>query len=1259
MEKSERIYVTVRSRPLSPEDAKASPWRISGKSISLANQSTKFEFDQIFGEECKTALVYEARTRDIVAAAVRGFNGTVFAYGQTNSGKTHTMRGSATEPGVIPLAVHDLFQIIEEDVDREFLLRMSYMEIYNEEINDLLAPEHRKLQIHESIERGIFVAGLREEIVASPEQVLDFMEFGESHRHIGETNMNVYSSRSHTIFRMIIESKEKSDDGDIGTSCDAVRVSVLNLVDLAGSERAAKTGAEGVRLKEGSHINKSLMTLGTVIKKLSEGAESQGGHVPYRDSKLTRILQPALGGNANTAIICNITLAQVHSDETKSSLQFASRALRVTNCARVNEILTDAALLKRQKKEIEGLRAKLQESHSEHLEEEVLNLRNTLLKSELERERIALELQQEKEAQAQRERRLQEQDKKIENLRSMVFYSNREEKFGHYKKDKRRDTWCPGALSREALKEESSEAQSRASVMKTTRAQRDMGLPIPFEELIKESEVTTFPQDTCRTDKTCSNDSAEDCAVPDARALLHVTNRRKLPLKKKSSTVESSELAEMQVEYEALLLKFETQRTTKDLEIDCLAKKLTDALCYSNGENTDSSSCKLSASTFGGDRNLTLRESEAIIVIKQLQEQIKTLEVEKSTIQKNLDSVVELATEQNISAKDKYDELLNAREEAGVAHEEALIRMIEEDNAAHSIGLSMAIQGIQLEIQNSIDVAASISSVMDELFKSVSVVPNLFLDLRSFFCEGSVQLKSIMVNHENIHNYMRKKVAELENEKMNHHKQIEELGLDLQNSEKDLMEHCRKEELEKAELLSQIQNLEKEVACLSSCSLAREKENLRRELEKTKMKLKETESKLKNAIQEKTRLEGEKAYAEREIKLLHGQKTLLERDICKRDSLAGRRRDSVADRRRESKAFDSNRAKVHNSPYEQLQEEYKKLEVLAFEMETTIASLEEELEAANREKAEAIIRNEVLTSELEAMSCKLESSNLELKMSQEEVLSIQLNLSESETMCHKMDSSLNMVLGEKEELAMQLANALLELEEEKAIWAAKERASIEAIAEKTKLTNDEIIKELSKTRYELEVFREECKVLREKLMLSEENIELHSKSSMEKSFEIEQLKNDFKAFEIKSTICHNDLNDQLLNMTDERDTLLAGKEEQLAHMLEMEILKKSNDDMLLKAKVDLDEMTEHLCTLEVKMQNERMNNGKESAKLRMRLRATQAKLDACRGRHKEAVDEMGFMNRRFEEASAKLKGQLTSYGLEVLQLKKLLAVKGQ
>ncbi|XP_010276627.1 PREDICTED: kinesin-like protein KIN-7O isoform X2 [Nelumbo nucifera] len=1258
----ERIFVSVRARPLSPDDAKTSPWRISGNSISIANQPTKFEFDRIFGEDSKTVEVYEARTKEIVAAALRGFNGTVFAYGQTNSGKTHTMRGTAAEPGVIPLAVHDLFRIIQEDMDREFLLRMSYMEIYNEEINDLLAPEHRKLQVHESLERGIFVAGLREEIVASPEQVLDFMEFGESHRHIGETNMNVYSSRSHTIFRMIIESRDKSEDGDIGSSCDAVRVSVLNLVDLAGSERAAKTGAEGVRLKEGSHINKSLMTLGTVIKKLSEGAESQGGHVPYRDSKLTRILQPALGGNANTAIICNITFAQIHVDETKCSLQFASRALRVTNCARVNEILTDAALLKRQKKEIEELRAKLQGSNSEHFEEEILNLRNTLLKSELERERITLELQEEKKAQAQRERTLQEQAKKIANLSSMVLYSNRDEKLSHYKKDKRRDTWCPGVLSREALREVSSLDGSKVSIEDPIRPERNMEMPLPFEELVKQKEGNmddTF-QEACKADKNFSNDSFNDCILPDARTLLNVTNRRKAPHKKKSSLVESSELVEMQVEYEDLLLEFETQRTVKDIEIECLTKRLAAAECYSNGICTDSSFCHISR----GDRKLSLRESEAILVIKKLQEQIKNLEMDKAAIQKNLDNVVELATEQNISAVEKYDklyqELVNTRGQTSLVCEEVCGG--KEDYGNSSNGMSMEVQEILLEVHKSKSTFDSISLLIDDLFKSFSAASKELQDLRSLMCQNSMYLKSISCDHEKIYSCMRKKIVELENEKyilsnqaLDLHKQIEELRLDLQNSEKALSEHCKQQDLEKGELLSQIQILEKEISGLSSCSLAREKENLRKELEKTKTKLKETEFKLKNAIQDKTKLEGEKAYAEREIKHLHGQKILLERDISKRDSLAGRRR--------ESKAFDSNKGRAHNISYEQtLQDEYKKLEVLAFEMETTIASLEEDLAVANGEKEEALVRNEILASELEATSNKLNTSDTELKMLEEEISSMRLRLDECESLSQRMESSIKLLSEEKEELAMQLTDALLELEEEKVIWSAKEKTSIESIAEKAKLSNTEKLlfsKELSEVSKELEASREECKCLRKKLILLEENLEQETKCSMEKSSEIDQLRNDLKIFEIESKRCQDDLKNQIFSMMKERDKLLAQDEQQQALKIEMETLKKNYDDMLFQARVDMEELSKRYSTLETRFQNENANNIM-NAKLRMRLRNTQAKLDAFRGRYKESVDEMIFMDKKFHEASEKLKEQLGSYGREVLELKKQLsAVKHQ
>ncbi|KAG2390285.1 Kinesin-like protein [Vigna angularis] len=401
----EKICVAVRLRPPVSEDSSSAVgtfWNVEDNRISLHKihgtplSASSYAFDHIFDERSSNASVYELLAKDIIHSALDGFNGTAFAYGQTSSGKTFTMNGSETDAGVIPRAVRDIFATIETVSDREFLIRVSYMEIYNEEINDLLVVENQKLQIHESLERGVFVSGLKEEIVNNAEQVLNLIKAGEVNRHFGETNMNVIESKG----------KDSNSSNDCSIN-DVVRVSVLNLVDLAGSERIAKTGADGVRLKEGKYINKSLMVLGNVINKLSEGSK-QRGHIPYRDSKLTRILQPALGGNAKTSIICTIAPEEIHIEETRGTLQFASRAKRITNCVQVNEelsvgvvrayvvppslylatvltieilqILTDAALLKRQQLEIEELRKKLQGSHAEVLEQQILKLRNDLLK---------------------------------------------------------------------------------------------------------------------------------------------------------------------------------------------------------------------------------------------------------------------------------------------------------------------------------------------------------------------------------------------------------------------------------------------------------------------------------------------------------------------------------------------------------------------------------------------------------------------------------------------------------------------------------------------------------------------------------------------------------------------------------------------------------------------------------------------------------------------------------------------------------------
>lgn len=223
------------------------------------------------------------------------------------------MMGSEEDPGIIPLTVREIFEQIANSDDREFLLRVGYIEIYNEKIFDLL--DDKKVEctkLHEPTQGEVNV-NQRELVANSEEQILNFYEQGNKIRRTGETNMNERSSRSHTIFRIWIESRVVGSPDE-----DATQVSHISLVDLAGSERANQTRAEGDRLKEGGHINKSLLSLGNVIRILSESTTTSNTYVNYRDSKLTRILSGSIGGNSMTSIICTITPAAL--DETFSTL---------------------------------------------------------------------------------------------------------------------------------------------------------------------------------------------------------------------------------------------------------------------------------------------------------------------------------------------------------------------------------------------------------------------------------------------------------------------------------------------------------------------------------------------------------------------------------------------------------------------------------------------------------------------------------------------------------------------------------------------------------------------------------------------------------------------------------------------------------------------------------------------------------------------------------------------------------------------------
>ncbi|KAI4495494.1 hypothetical protein M0802_008708 [Mischocyttarus mexicanus] len=386
---SDSIKVAIKVRPLikrEKEENLPKQWTVQGNYITSTDQEMRkrgdggFNFDHIFDESTSNKNVFDTVVKPIVDAAVNGFNGTVIAYGQTSSGKTFTMMGDLNEPGIIMLAIEHMFDAIANTLRREFLLRVSYLEIYNEKVNDLLNKSSTDLKLHE--DNGQIVIKCKEEVTNSPEHVLSIMKKGNKNRRIEETDMNERSSRSHTIFRITIESRKTDAESD-----GAIQVSQLNLADFAGSERAGQTGATGERFKEGRLINLSLSAFGLVIRQLSESQDTQK-HVNFRDSKLTRLLQNSLGGNAKTAIICTITPAAL--EESQYTLSFASRAKRVENKPQVNEVMSDATLLKRYAKQISKLNCELEKIKKEKSEEMENKLHEKDRINQLLEERIVL-----------------------------------------------------------------------------------------------------------------------------------------------------------------------------------------------------------------------------------------------------------------------------------------------------------------------------------------------------------------------------------------------------------------------------------------------------------------------------------------------------------------------------------------------------------------------------------------------------------------------------------------------------------------------------------------------------------------------------------------------------------------------------------------------------------------------------------------------------------------------------------------------------
>lgn len=330
----ESIQVCCRFRPQNQLE-RANSGKIcvdvpDASTVYVLNSDHTFVFDRVFRWDASQKEVYDYAAKPIINAVLRGFNGTVFAYGQTASGKTYTMEGPDIEDkvyqGVIPRMVWSIFDgIYNADEHIEFLVKVSIVEIYNERIRDLLDPKKDSLKVHEDKARGVFIGEVTESYVGCEQEIFDAMRAGHYNRSMAVTNMNEHSSRSHLVFMLTIEQKNLHDR--------SVKVGKLHLVDLAGSEKVAKTGASGERLDEAKNINRSLSALGNVINALTDKKYT---HVPYRDSKLTRVLQESLGGNAKTSLIITCSPSNFNEQETLSTLRFGQRAKKIKNVVKVN-----------------------------------------------------------------------------------------------------------------------------------------------------------------------------------------------------------------------------------------------------------------------------------------------------------------------------------------------------------------------------------------------------------------------------------------------------------------------------------------------------------------------------------------------------------------------------------------------------------------------------------------------------------------------------------------------------------------------------------------------------------------------------------------------------------------------------------------------------------------------------------------------------------------------------------------------------------
>eukprot|EP00964_Phaeocystis_antarctica_P000619 scaffold341_cov63-Phaeocystis_antarctica.AAC.4 len=372
-----QMLVAVRMRPLWQKEDDAGDQRcvsvLQGTVVNVTDpwydevlnpnrqKEKRYAFDIVFDDDVGQLEVFEKTSKGLVSGVLDGYNASVFAYGATGAGKTHTMLGSLEEPGIMVNTLHEIYGAMEADFqDSKFKVTLSYVEIYNEMIKDLLSPEGVDLKLNEDPVRGMVVQGVTEFGASTADEILELLHRGNLHRTVEPTAANQVSSRSHAVLQVTIEQSERT-----AHVTGNVRIGKLSMVDLAGSERASKTDNKGARLKEGANINRSLLALGNCITALAD--KKRVGHVPYRDSKMTRLLKDSLGGNCRTVMIASISPSHRQFEETVNTLKYANRAKNLKTQVARNVMSVSAHIAEYQRiimelrNQVSGLKHQLQD----------------------------------------------------------------------------------------------------------------------------------------------------------------------------------------------------------------------------------------------------------------------------------------------------------------------------------------------------------------------------------------------------------------------------------------------------------------------------------------------------------------------------------------------------------------------------------------------------------------------------------------------------------------------------------------------------------------------------------------------------------------------------------------------------------------------------------------------------------------------------------------------------------------------------------